>query len=234
VLLATASAQSITLTNPTGCDWRGYVRGEASTPAAAAGWHAVTHRPTWAVVASEGGRSTIDVWAEVPAGATQIVDLAASQAVVRPLPVLGDIGAQHAGQPLIGGQGVTYAAPEVGGAGVVVRGHAIVGEHVVTMAATIYPETPAHVTVRLTATPWHPLGSNQAVTMVAPISLSWGDGQVWGPAGGSVIWPSGTTTFSGAPVATEAVVFWPRLSAGNADLQAAQAARLGGLLWSAD
>lgn len=186
------------------------------------------------MVASEAGRSLIDVWAEVPAGGTKIVDLAASQAVLRPLPVLPDLGVWAAGQPLIGGQGVTYVAPDVGGAGLVVRGHAVVGEHVVTMAATIYPETPAHVTVRLTASAWSAHGAGTSVPTQQPITFSWGDAQVWGPAGHSTIWPVGTQITHGAPEAATAVAFWPRLSTGMHDLQAAHAARLGGLLWSAD
>ena len=231
--LATTStnAQVVTIANPTGYDWSGHVRIEAPSPASLAGWSPVEHVPHWSVVSQDDGSAVIDLMIDLGAGRRKIVDLGASQAAARPIPWIADLGALYAGQPLVGGVGLTYAMPEAGGAGIALRGHAVLGAWTCTASMVVYPSEPGVTPVRLTARCWHPAGPGIPMRLTADIRWSWGDALVWGPAGTDIVWPAGTVAVSGVPIEATVVCYWHRLATA-ADLHRAHALRAGGLVWS--
>jgi hypothetical protein len=228
---ATASAQVVTVANPTGYAWTGHLRVEAPAPAAPAGWSLVGHRPHWAVAAQDDGWAQIDLCLDLGPGCREIVDLGACQPALRPLPWLADVGALYQGHPLVSGVGLTWAPWDAGGAGLLVRGHALVGNATVAARGVIYPSEPATVSMRLEVSVWHPAGAGYPVRLTHDVRLSWGDAQVWGPSGTDLIWTAGTVAVSGSRLTSDVVCFWPRLAT-PADLQRAHALRAGGLVWS--
>jgi hypothetical protein len=200
LVAAALPAQAVRLTNASGFDYDGWWRVTLTAPPLhAAGWMPNGSPAYYVAGEGEADEWPVDIRAAVPAGTTRILDLAAMDAVVRPVVRLDDLGALYAGQPLLNGLGITYTVPAIDAAGVTIRGHvAVAPDCLVVLAFRWTPEAPHTlvVTSRVTGTPPTALG------------LAWGDGQAW-------LRPDGWT------------VTWPRLYRSPADLQAAQALHTG-------
>lgn len=226
VIAAGLPAQTVTVTNPTGWPWRGYVR--ATLPAAAphaAAW-AADHSAHYAAGADQdAGHGTIDLWADLPPWGSRSWSLAAFQATTRPLPWLPDLGELYAGQPLVCGRGITWTAPVVDGAAIVLRGSVVLEPWLLAVVRYRWQEAqPFAVDADLelrAADPAHPQASYQLPYVVW---ISWGDGLVWTGAGGGIsVLPSGMTVGHNAPMVMPCTLVWPRLYRRVDDAAVAQA-----------
>lgn len=182
LVAAALPAQTVRLTNGSGYDFDGWWRVTLDAPPLyAAGWMDAGSPAYYVAADGEPGDWAVDVRAAVPAGTTRIVQLGQMAPVVRPALRLADLGELYAGQPIVNGLGITYAAPVVDGSGVTIRGHVVVSDGCsIALEARWHTETPA--VLRVDA---RPIGGPAPV-----LGLSWGDGWAWPrPDGWTVVWP---------------------------------------------
>lgn len=216
-LAAALPAQTATLHNSSGYDFRGWYRVEVATaPPAGSGWH-----PTgWHYVAheQEPGHHVVDIWAEVPAYGSLAVDLAVCRPSVRPLPYLDGLGAY--GQLLVAGVPITWQPPAIVGAGVLLRGYAIPEPRVlVTVEAMWWPASRGTIAVQTSASVVGPGRDQQQ--LAAPIVLSWGAGDIWVGRSVGTLYPAGLL-IGRTPAAQYATATWPAMW-GPSDLTSARA-----------
>jgi hypothetical protein len=219
MLCATCAAQSITVVNPTGYAWRGWLRVPHATP-----WPATFNdsTATWSVAASEDEAS--DVFCAVAPGSSATFDFGMAAAWVRPLPQFYDVSGVHGGLPTVNGQAMDLRACVVDGAGFRLKwSHALDADWIVGLNVLVYPSERCFAVAEASLLRWSGARPSPVVaTLTTHVSLAWGTAQALPP-----IWSAGHAQADGEVSRARAVFVWPALC-GSSSLDAAACARAGG------
>lgn len=219
LVCAACTAQSITVVNPTGYAWRGWLRVPYATP-----WPATFSDATtaWSVVA--GDEEASDVFCAVAAGSSATFDFGMATAWVRPLPQFYDVSGVHGGLPTVNGQAMDLRSCAVDGAGFRLKWtRAVDADWIVGLSVLVYPSERCFAVAEASLLRWSgALPSPVVATLTTPLSLAWGTAQAMPP-----LWQAGHAQAEGDVSRLRSVFMWPALCS-SSGLDAAACARVGG------